>query len=186
MLVHCGSQVEGKERSALIYLHGDYEKPGHKPKKVLELAKAKIETSSNTPPGSHTSSPNTMGTSPYISSPPNFSTSPPSSGSSSEHLFQIIIGNETNEFKAENEEDRLRWVKLLGLLVMFPYSAIPLEPEQNPIKDTFRFKLNPKAYGAGKQALGCVFIFTCFGIWSTHTFPPTLWLSFLCCSLHWD
>jgi len=65
------------------------------------------------------------------------------------HSFQIATPNETHEFRTDSENDRLRWMKLLGLLVMFPYSTIPEEPQNNPIKESFRCKLDPTQYGAG-------------------------------------
>jgi len=64
-------------------------------------------------------------------------------------VFQIATPNETHEFRTDSENDRLRWMKLLGLLVMFPYSTTPEEPQNNPIKKSFRCKLIPTQYGAG-------------------------------------
>ena len=49
-------------------------------------------------------------------------TSPRSGGLSLANKFEFHItsGTEKHEFKCESEEDRASWVKLLGLLVLFP------------------------------------------------------------------
>lgn len=183
-MLYCGSQSDGKNHSAVLHLHGDYEKPGKKPNKILELAKAKIDSSSGSPPNSHSNSPyNTMSMSPYTSSPLGTSPSYSSSVGVQQHIFQVVLTNETNEFKAENEDDRLKWIKLLGLLIMFPHSVIPEEPANSPIKESFRVKLDPKFYHAGEFL---VFVYAPWRpIWTpTHTYTrPTF------CAIkpdHWD
>lgn len=82
----------------------------------------------------------------------------PSSGPPSTMLwpFQIVTkAGEALEFYTETQEDQRQWLKRLGLLIMFPYSPIPEEPI-NPIKESFKAKLNPKDYNAGK-----LFIYLC-------------------------
>ena len=159
MIACCGSSVGSEQVSAIIQLFEDYEKQGQKPKKVLELAGAKVETPNGSPCGSKDNSPynsHNIAASPRNSagSSGNFSLSPsPSSSQGSsglQHVFLVTFGSETHEFRTESENDRLRWVKLLQLLVMFPYSSIPEEPTSNPIKESFRYKLDPQLYDAGK------------------------------------
>lgn len=103
-------------------------------------------------------------------SPPNSASSGSGSGSglvgsgsgtvaSSVHSFSVITKNgEINEFRTETENERIRWVRLLQLLVMFPFSLIPDEPRTNPIKDTFRLRLDAVKYGASKFLFKVVFI----------------------------
>jgi len=70
-----------------------------------------------------------------LSTPPNVQ-SLGTQGTTS-HSFQIATPNEMHEFCTDSKNDCLRWMKLLGLLVMFPYSTIPEEPQNNPIKESF-------------------------------------------------
>ncbi len=70
-------------------------------------------------------------------------------GGNDQHLFVIVVQNDTFEFRTDSENERLRWVKLLGLLVMLPYSVIPEEPGSNPIKHSLRAKQDLQWYGAG-------------------------------------
>ena len=63
--------------------------------------------------------------------------------------FTVITQNgEMHEFMTESENDRLRWVKLLTLLVMFPYSTIPDEPK-NMLSIHCR-SMDPEKYQAGR------------------------------------
>ena len=111
---------------------------GQKPKKVIDLCGAKIEESGIISP---VGSANTISAS-------------PSSGSLSGaqcHQFVVILSSESNEFRADAENTKLHWVKLLTLLTMFPYSVIPEEPKSNPISEGFRVKLDPRNFNAGKK-----------------------------------
>lgn len=164
VIAYCGSTTK-KQHSALLQLFEDYEKvlkPGQKPKKGIELANAKINNvSTGSPSGSQNNSPaytpTLANSSPSPSPSPRnsitLSTSPNVQSLGTQgtalHSFQIATPNETHEFRTDSENDRLRWMKLLGLLVMFPYSTIPEEPQNNPIKESFRCKLDPTQYGAG-------------------------------------
>ena len=66
------------------------------------------------------------------------------------YSFTIVTQNgDSHEFMTESENDRLRWVKLLQLLLMFPYSTIPDEPRNMSISDSLRSQLDPKKYNAG-------------------------------------
>ena len=151
-----------KSISAQILIFDDYEKvekPGYKPKNSIRLDGAKIESAYSSPSASNTSSPaySSAITSPQggirLSASPSPSTSSNGNGSSSE-LYSFTVATSTgevHEFKIESENDRLRWVKILQLLVMYPYSPIPEEPKTNPIKDGFRNSLEAKQYGAGER-----------------------------------
>ena len=165
VIASCGSSAPKKQLSAQLQLFEDYEKVekrGQKAKRTVELGNAKVSAvSTGSSTGSQTNSPASatgVNTSPFPSPSPRnsltLSTSPSIHSlslqeSSTSHTFQVITSNETHEFRTETENDRLRWVKLLGLLVMFPYSVIPEEPQSNPIKESFRCKLDPAQYGAG-------------------------------------
>ena len=133
-MVFCGSESGDKRNSACLALYEDYEKIGEKkPKKVIQLVGAKIEEPAVvTPVGSH-------------------GTPPSSSSIQSEktHQFMVILSSEVSEFRADCESTKLHWMKLLTLLTMFPHSVIPPEPTSNPISESFRYKLDAKAYGAG-------------------------------------
>ena len=147
--MYCGITQDSGKHSAQIQIFEDYEnqrttqKKEEKPKKAIDLAKAKLESSLSSPSVSATGSPHggTLATSP---NPSGYQTP------TAQHLFQVITPNETHEFRTDSENERLRWGKLLGLLVLFPYSTIPEEPKTNPIKESFRAKLDPKWYGAGE------------------------------------
>lgn len=79
---------------------------------------------------------------------------PGSSGTGELYMFTVAtISGELHEFRTESENDRLRWVKLLQVLVMYPYSQIPEEPKSNPIKDNFRQGLDAKDYNAGERCV---------------------------------
>ena len=165
VIANCGSSATKKQLSAQLQLFEDYEKVekhGTKPKKTVELSYAKVSAvSTGSPSGSQTNSPAGAVTGVSISPSPSpsprnsltLSTSPSihslSLQSGTSHRFLVITSNETHEFRTETENDRLRWVKLLGLLVMFPFSVIPEEPQSNPIKESFRWKLDPVQYRAG-------------------------------------
>lgn len=67
------------------------------------------------------------------------------------YTFSIIAQNgDTHEFLCESENDRLRWVKLLQLLIMFPHSTIPAEPTNIPFNESMRANLEAKTYNAGR------------------------------------
>ena len=151
-----------KTISAQILIFDDYEKvekPGHKPKNSIRLDGAKIESSCSSPSASNTSSP---AYSSAITSPQGLirlsaSPSPSTSLQNGQDLYSFTVATangEVHEFKIESESERLRWVKILQLLVMYPYSPIPDEPKANPIKDSFRQSLEAKQYGAGESAVG--------------------------------
>ena len=61
-------------------------------------------------------------------------------------------------FWADSEDGRLRWVELLEVLSMYPFSPIPKQPKISPIKDSFRKSFNAETYGAGKlqEELGII------------------------------
>ena len=129
------------------------EKPGSKPKNSIRLEGAKIESSCSSPSASNTSSP---AYSSAVASPQSggmrLSTSPSQNGGET-YSFTVATGNsEVHEFKVETENDRLRWVKILQLLVMYPFSPIPEEPNTNPIKDSFRKSLEAQHYRAGESS----------------------------------
>lgn len=133
----CGSDVDGKRQSACIAIYDNYEQvekigeKNKKPKKVIQLQGAKIEEPMYASPvGSH-------------------GTSPTSSNQSS-CQFLVILTNEVNEFQSDCSDTKVHWLKLLTLLAMFPHSAIPEEPRSNPIRESFRYKLDPKNYCAGR------------------------------------
>ena len=167
---YCGgaSTASGKTAVAQLTLNEDYEKvekPGQKPKSVILLEGVKIDCSYI--PGSTVySNPARMSASP---SPSPHSSSQGGSGSGvisagsgsssgsgmvmsgSMYAFSIIAHNgDTHEFLSESENDRLRWVKLLQLLLMFPYSTIPDEPTNIPFKESMRANLEAKTYNAGR------------------------------------
>ena len=143
MIVYCGSENDGQLHSACMAIYDNYErveKAGDKkPKKVLSLLGAKVEEPTySSPVGSQNSSPSSSGT-----------------PQEKACQFLVIHSNETNEFRSESGDMKVHWLKLLTLLTMFPHSVIPEEPSSNPISEGFRYKLDPKSYGAGV----CVFFF---------------------------
>ena len=152
-----------KNVSAQILIFDDYEKvekPGYKPKNSIRLENAKIDSSYTSPSGSSTNSPaysSATITSPQgnirLSASPSPSTSVSSQGTGGSELYPFSVttsNGDLHEFKTESENDRLRWVKLLQLLVMYPFSPIPEEPKSNPVKDSFRKSLEAKKYGASE------------------------------------
>lgn len=150
-----------KAISAQILIFDDYEKvdkPGSKPKNSIKLDGAKIDSSYHSPSASNTSSPaySSAITSPQGGIRLSASPSPsPSLQNGGQDLYSFTVcttSGEVHEFKVESESERLRWVKILQLLVMYPYSPIPDEPK-NPIKDSFRQSLEAKQYGAGEMEL---------------------------------
>jgi len=162
-----GNSEGGKSVSAQIQIYEDYEKiekPGSKPKSIIRLDGAKIESSYTTPPNSNNNSPayastllNTHGqvisSSPISAGSGSQGSSVPSSSGVAEATYAFTVltsNNELNEFRTDSENDRLRWVKLLQLLVMYPFSPIPEEPQINPIKDSFRQALEARQYNASK------------------------------------
>ena len=152
----------------LYEVNDKVEKPGQKPKSTVSLFEAKIESNYTNPPqGAYTTMivPETANLSASPSTTPSSTGSHSGSGivgsqgsgsgsgvfASGMHKFTITTSNgEVHEFRTESENDRLRWVKLLQLLVMFPYSSIPEEPSSDPIKKLFQEGLDPNQYGAGE------------------------------------
>lgn len=137
MIVFCGSENDGQTHSACLALYDEYErveKLGEKkPKKVIQLVGAKIEEPTYVSPvGSHGSSPSSS-----------------SQSTNKSCQFLVMLTNEVNEFQADSGDTQIHWIKLLTLLTMFPHSVIPEEPSSNPISGSFRYKLDPKTYGAG-------------------------------------
>ena len=133
--------------SGQIEIFEEIYKTYQKPKKVVLLTDI-------APPGVQSGQPCTsssLSSSPAAQSPKNsFMGTSPSSSSIVLYPFQIVIKNgEVFEFFTETLEDQRQWLKRLGLLIMFPYSPIPEEPMNNPIKPQFKAKLNPKDYDAG-------------------------------------
>ena len=126
-----------------------------KAKRTIPLADAKIDALS--PP----STPNDSSPQGSVVS----GTSPRSGGLSlaanpNKFEFHITSGTEQHEFKCESEEDRASWVKLLGLLVLFPTAHIPEEPLDNPIKESFRNKLTTKEFRAGTSpSRKCAYVY---------------------------
>lgn len=160
-----------KSPAAQLTLNEDYEKvekPGQKPKNMILLDGAKIECSyissnsvySNAARLSASPSPSSHSSSQGGSGSGIISGSGSGSGtitSGNMYSFVIITQNsDVHEFFTESENDRLRWVKLLQLLLMFPFSSIPDEPTNKPIKESLLSKLDPKRYSAGEK--GCVFV----------------------------
>ena len=165
---YCGgaASTNGKTAVAQLTLNEDYEKvekPGQKPKNMILLESVKIDCSYI--PGSTVySNPARMSASPspspHGSSQGGSGSGIISSGSGSGsgtimpgnmYAFSIIAQNgDIHEFLSESENDRLRWVKLLQLLLMFPYSTIPDEPTNIPFKESMRANLEAKKYNAGR------------------------------------
>ena len=172
VIAFCGMQ-SAKALPAQLLVLEDYEKvekDKQKPKNFVKLEGAKIESSYT---GANVSGSASQGSSPAYStalaattttvSPSSKSPLGSSSGSTSGsgsglvvagavYSFSVRLENEVHEFRMESENDRIRWVKLLGLLAMFPHSTIPEEPVENPIKPTLRLKLDPRLYHAGTFA----------------------------------
>ena len=145
-----------KSIPAQIQIFEDYEKveKGNKPKSLIKLEGAKLESLCSSPSASNAGSP-AYGSA-IVTSPPNsmrLSSSPsPSLSNNGSELYAFSVTTNTgevHEFRTDSENERLRWVKLLQLLVMYPYSTVPEEPVTNPIKDSFRQALEAKQYGAG-------------------------------------
>ncbi len=149
-MVTCGQQSEQPHTSAQVQLFEDYEnhkaveKPNQKPKKSIDLTKAKIDASSTLSSSSNGGSPRSASS----------SLSPPKSTGGNDHSFVVTVQNDVHEFRTDSENEKLTWVKLLGLLVMFPHSVIPEEPTPNPIKQSLRAKQDPSWYGAGERNEG--------------------------------
>lgn len=164
--------MSSKPISAQLQLYEVYEKvekPGQKPKNSITLNEAKIDSNYTNPSQGAYSTAMVVPDNANLSVSP--STTPSSTGShsgsgivgsngsgsgvvtSGMHMFTIITQTgEVHEFRTETENDRLRWVKLLQLLVMFPFSSIPEEPVSDPIKKLFQGRLDPKQYKAGECA----------------------------------
>lgn len=154
------STESGKNVSAQILIFDDYEKvekSNYKSKNCIRLEGAKIESSLSSPATSHTSSPayGSAITSPQdglrLSASPSPSTVSANAQNAGLYAFSVTTTNgDVHEFRTESENDRLCWVKLLQLLVMYPFSPIPEEPKPNPVKDSFRKSLEAKKYGASE------------------------------------
>ena len=133
-----------------LEIYEEVNKTYQKPKKVISLTEINQ-------PGVQSGSPCTS----LSSSPGNpgaYATSPSTNGSAY-WPFQIVLRTgEVFEFFAELPEDQRQWVKRLGLLLMFPYSPIPEEPVNSPIKDSFRARLDPAQYCAGEFTV----LLTCY------------------------
>ena len=126
-----------------------FEKPGSKPKTCIKLEGAKIESSCSSPSSSNTNFP---AYSSAIASPQGAPSPSTSLHNGVQDLYSFTVttaSGEVHEFRIEAESERLRWVKILQLLVIYPYSQIPEEPNTNPIKDSFRQSLEAKQYNAG-------------------------------------
>ena len=65
-------------------------------------------------------------------------------------MMLLLTSGEAVELFADTREQQLQWVQYLNLLAMFPYSPIPEEPRNNPIRSSLRSKLNPSKYEAGQ------------------------------------
>ena len=160
MTAYCGGAVSANGKAAVAQLtlnedHEKVEKRGQKAENVILLEGVKIDCSII--PGSTVySNPARMSTSPSPSphgSSQGGSGSGISAGSSSGsvYAFSIIMQNgNMHEFLSESENDQLKWVKLLQLLLMFPYSTIPDEPTSIPFKESMRANLEAKKYNAGR------------------------------------
>ena len=57
---------------------------------------------------------------------------------------------ELHEFCTDTEKERIRWMEVLQLLIQYPYSWIPEEPDFDHIKDVVRKSLDPVLYHAGE------------------------------------
>ena len=138
-----------------MLLFKDHRKLGTKLKKTVELSYAKVSAVSAGSLSGHSPAGGVTGVS--ISPSPSPSPCNNVTLSTSADRFLLTTSNETHEFQTNTENDCLRWVKLLGLLVMFPFSVIPEEPQSNPIKESFRCKLDPVQYRAGTCIKNCFF-----------------------------
>ncbi len=145
---------------AQVCIFEDYEKPGQKPKNSVKLESAQIDSSySGSSTSAYSSTVASHGSARLSVSPGSFNSGGSGSGVidtgsgtvGGTHIFSIVSkSGEAHEFRTETENDRLRWVRLLQLLIMYPKASIPQEPKTNPIKDTLRLRLEAKKYGASK------------------------------------
>ena len=114
------------------------------PSRVLLLSTIADVTSLN---GSHPTTPN--------SGAPVFGLSldgqSPLSCSSLWGVMLLLTSGEAVELFADTREQQQQWIQYLNLLAMFPYSPIPEEPRNNPIRSSLRTKLKPSNYDAGMQ-----------------------------------
>ena len=178
---YCGTGTDGNGKPVLaqLTLNKDYkkvEKPGQKPKNMILLEGAYIDCSytngsdssqlysypgrqsASPSPSPHSSSQEGSGSG-IITRSGNGSGTITSTGNM--HPFNIVTKNgDIHEFLSESENDRLRWVKMLTILIMFPYSTftIPDKPTNKPIKESLRSQLDPKRYGAGISSDSYVFV----------------------------
>ena len=171
MTAYCGvgaGENGGKTAVAILTVNEDndkVEKPGQKPKNMISLEGANIECSytSNSASGVYSNA-GRLSASPSPS-PHNSGSGIITSGSGSgsgiiisnqmQHPFSVVTKNgDVHEFRSESDNERLRWVKLLQLLIMFPFSTIPDEPTTKPFRESLRSSnLDPKKYGAGIQVI---------------------------------
>lgn len=162
------SDDDAKTPGAQILIFEDYEKPGQKPKNIIKLDSVQIESSYSS---SNSSAYTSTSTSPHGSI--RLSASPSSGGGSGSgvvasdsgsgtiggnHIFSISSKGDVHEFQTETENERLNWVKMLQLLIMYPRSSIPEEPKTNPISERMRLRLEAKQYNASKFGIERVYL----------------------------
>ena len=167
---YCGLE-DSKSPAAQILLFEDYEKLGQKPKNTIKLESAKIDSSYSPNPSYTSTIASPHGGVRLSASPSGYSSSGSGSGIigsdsgsgvvGGNHIFSVITkSNDVHEFRTETENERLHWVKLLQLLIMYPRSIIPEEPKANPIKESIRSRLETKQYGASKFILEVASLFS--------------------------
>lgn len=66
-------------------------------------------------------------------------------------MMLLLTSGEAVELFADTREQQLQWIQYLNLLSMFPYSPLPEEPRNNPIRSSLRAKLKPSKFDAGKH-----------------------------------
>ena len=52
----------------------------------------------------------------------------------SNHLFLVTMAKDINEFCVDSRNSLNRWMKVITLLITFPYSAMLREPTSNTLK----------------------------------------------------
>ena len=153
MTAYCGGTSSANEIAvAQLTLNEDSKKEkkqGQKPKSVILLEGVNMSYSPGIPKTAESPSLSPLG-SPQGENGSGIITA--GSGTIIIYAFSIIQHNgDTHEFfLSENENDRMRWVDLLKLLLMFPYSTIPDEPTSSPIKESMRANLEAKMYNASR------------------------------------
>ncbi len=138
----CGTQDCSRQGQIVIYEEsntlGGYAGVSDRPTRVLLLSTVAEVTSLNGSPA---------GTNVVGISLEGRSTLP---ASSLWGMMLLLTSGEAVELFADTREQQLQWVQYLNLLAMFPYSPIPEEPRNNPIRSSLRAKLNPSKYDAGQ------------------------------------